>query len=551
MNTKRNSKDSASILLCVLGVIVILSVIGATVLRSSTARLNTSTNQVRAWKQALSAAETGGDVAFAEIRKGNSADLDVRSTQWKGKGWTQSPSGSTSTYISPSPTPGSSDPVSQSVVEKCYFDASGVFQLGTNPAGNTWYRVRSKGTVPLPGLKRTGMDDALIADGQKHFAEIGSTEMQDITARGKGDSLLRKIDFQYDHFIATYGPLGDGVGKSQVAASLAPSISRRIEQIVAPVTPFFDAAIKTAGNFTGLGSAAQIDSYNSKIGSYVFVANNPADPRYPDSRHGSVQLGKAVATIFGTIYGDLATNGGTVTKKTTNVYGSIDNNVPFTLVDYRYPDALSARLPEAAGTGAGQLPNSVTSNNTLTPPNAGTASAPVYYAITDLTKVLTVNPATAGTDTYVAIRITGTGSGGGFQGNSAGITVNPYVHLQVYFDGNVDVKGTNLVNQNPSATNPLAGNLQFYGVSPPRDADGNLTRPQTVNLDSGTPSILAMTFYAPSANVEIKGNPDFIGTVVANTFYGNGNVSWHYDRALNSVGETLDFRIASYVEDTR
>ena len=39
--------------------------------------------------------------------------------------------------------------------------------------------------------------------------------------------------------------------------------------------------------------------------------------------------------------------------------------------------------------------------------------------------------------------------------------------------------------------------------------------------------------------------------MVCKTFYSNGNISWHYDRALNDEGELLDFRIASYVEDTR
>jgi len=55
----------------------------------------------------------------------------------------------------------------------------------------------------------------------------------------------------------------------------------------------------------------------------------------------------------------------------------------------------------------------------------------------------------------------------------------------------------------------------------------------------------------PGADIVIKGNPDFIGAMVCKSFYGNGNVSWHYDRALNSIGEVLDYRIASYVEDTR
>ena len=136
-------------------------------------------------------------------------------------------------------------------------------------------------------------------------------------------------------------------------------------------------------------------------------------------------------------------------------------------------------------------------------------------------------------------------------GITGGITVNPGVHLTIYFDYNINTKNSNLSNINPTATNPYAGNLQFYGISPPRDANGNPVRTQTINLNSGNPGILAATFYAPSANVNENGNPDFIGTVVCANFYANGNISWHYDRALNTEGQLLDFRIASYVEDTR
>ena len=76
--------------------------------------------------------------------------------------------------------------------------------------------------------------------------------MQDITARGKGDSLLRKIDFRYDHFAATYGPKGDGLNKALVPALYAPSISRRIEQIVTPVTPFPIRRLKAPQHFMDL-----------------------------------------------------------------------------------------------------------------------------------------------------------------------------------------------------------------------------------------------------------------------------------------------------------
>ncbi len=214
MKTKRNPKQTGNVLLCVLGTILIVSLIGANVLRNSTTRLNASSTHVRAWKEALSAAETGGDIAFAELRK-TLPGASPSPSPWTG--WTKSGT----TYTSPETTFGSSNLRAKTVVETCYFDSSGLFHLGANPDtnANNWYRIRSKGTAPLPNLKRTGMDDALSAGGT-HFAADGS-------ARGKGDSLLRKIDFQYDHFVASYGPNGDGIGKAQVLASPAPAMVTR------------------------------------------------------------------------------------------------------------------------------------------------------------------------------------------------------------------------------------------------------------------------------------------------------------------------------------
>lgn len=42
-----------------------------------------------------------------------------------------------------------------------------------------------------------------------------------------------------------------------------------------------------------------------------------------------------------------------------------------------------------------------------------------------------------------------------------------------------------------------------------------------------------------------------IGSVVCKNFYANGNVHWHYDRLLDNVGDAVDYRVISYVEDTR
>jgi hypothetical protein len=219
--------------------------------------------------------------------------------------------------------------VTSSVVDLFYYDPA---------TGNPWYRMRSKGTAPVNGLPRTGMDDRMGAGT-------------------RGDSLLRKIDFRTDHFVSAYGPNGDGIGKAVVAVP-NPQITRRIEQISAPVTPF-EAAIKTSGAYYGLGSAAQIDSYNSKDGPYVFVANNPSSPRYKDSRSGSVEVGTAITgdDINGMLYGNLSTNNGTV-KPTQYITGTIDNSVPFTIPPFYMPTNMPVPQP---------APTSVTSDTTVTP----------------------------------------------------------------------------------------------------------------------------------------------------------------------------------------
>ncbi|PYL09075.1 MAG: hypothetical protein DME34_03390 [Verrucomicrobia bacterium] len=276
MKAARRGKQSGNVLVCALCTILIVSMIGGSVLLNCTARYNVSSNQVRGWKEALQAAEAGGDIAYNEIRK------TVHDPSNAFVGWTQA-----GTTYSNSPVTLGTDPMStSSVVDIFYYD---VF------TGNPWYRMRTKGTAPVRGLRRTGMDERMITGA-------------------RGDSILRKIDFNYDHFIATYGPNGDGVGKTLVPVP-QPQVTRRVEQIAGAITPF-EAAIKCIGTFYGLGDAALIDSYDSRNGLYHFAANNPLDPVYGDSRSGNVEIDTAVATIRGWVYGDVATNGGSIIRST-------------------------------------------------------------------------------------------------------------------------------------------------------------------------------------------------------------------------------------------
>jgi hypothetical protein len=91
---------------------------------------------------------------------------------------------------------------------------------------------------------------------------------------------------------------------------------------------------------------------------------------------------------------------------------------------------------------------------------------------------------------------------------------------------------------------PAASKLQYHCICA---ADSSST--QTIAI--APPGKFAATFYAPSANFTLNGNPDVTGAIVCKTFYGNGNTSWHYDRSLDNIGNAVDYRVASYVEDIR
>ena len=480
MKIEKRLSEEGNVLICALCTVLIISLIGSNVLLNCTTRFNVSSSQVRSWKESLFAAEAGGDIAYAEIRK------TVLDPTHAFNGWTNS----SAIRASPITTLGSNQLVTSAVVDVFYYDPA---------TGNPWYRSRAKGTAPVMGLHRTGMDDRM---------GVGS----------RGDSLLRKIDFNTDHFIATYGPNGDGVAKAIVPVPSA-QITRRIEQIHAPITPF-EAAIKCTGSFYGLGSAAMVDSFNSKNGPYYFAANNPADPHFADSRSGSVEIGTAVMEVNGMLYGNVSTNGGTI-RPSQYITGTIDNNVPFSVPPYAMPMNMPAPQPS---------PVAITSTENITPAVAGTAAVPNYYLLSSLTGKLTIYPV-GGTQTYVAIHVT--------NDMLAHIDVKPNVHVKIFFDGNMDVKGRDIDNETG-----LAANLQYYAISPP-----DPTTPQFIHI--APPGNFAATFYAPSADVVLNGNPDLTGAIVCKTFYGNGNTSWHYDRALDTEGDAVDYRIASYVEDIR
>src|ERR1700693_2039182 len=69
MQTSNRSFERGNVLLCVLCTILVVSVIGGNVLLNCMTRYNAASSQGRSWKKSLNAAETGGDIAYAEVPK--------------------------------------------------------------------------------------------------------------------------------------------------------------------------------------------------------------------------------------------------------------------------------------------------------------------------------------------------------------------------------------------------------------------------------------------------------------------------------------------------
>ena len=124
MEGKQKGAQAGNVLLCALCTILILSLIGGSVLFNSTTRFNVSSSQVRGWKEALQAAEAGGDIAYAEVRKTVVDPANAFS------GWTNSGN----THASAVVTLGTNNLTTSSNVDLFYYDTI---------TGSPWYRIRT------------------------------------------------------------------------------------------------------------------------------------------------------------------------------------------------------------------------------------------------------------------------------------------------------------------------------------------------------------------------------------------------------------------------
>jgi hypothetical protein len=507
---------AASTTIAVLGFIAVVSMLFTAVLSRA---MNTTrqVSHIATWQEALIAADAGGDIALAELRR-SLFDINAFSN-WERvspTGTSQGPvlagtgktlikaltGGNGIRYVAPKLTHGGEGNTEMETT----------VTIDTPPelldeGGRQWLRVRSTGTTYLPGVARLGGD--------------------------RRDVRLRQISFLRD-------PKLD-------KAVARPQTSRSVEMVVRPIG--LEPAIYSREYIDMNNANILVDSYDSRDPKQSL---NGLYSSALAGEEGDIATNGVLIDAGGaTIKGDAYTNGGKV-MDFGGITGEIDNEYSFGV-----PSILSPGDP-AKGDEYWQ-PGSyseMTIGGGSTVP-AGTKANPARYKspslnITGGDLVFAVNPvaAAAGQESYVELWVTG----GMKTAGTASIVLQKYtnptnptgykpgVYVKIFVEGDIYIGGGGAWN---ALSQPAR--LEVNGVK----YTGTGQQPAVTIAGNG---IIVASIYAPDSPVEFKATGSggqMWGSIFGKTIIMGGSTHIHYDRALADVGKITTFRVKSWFEDHR
>ncbi len=399
--------------------------------------------------------------------------------------------------------------------------------MGLTPDAERYWRIRSMGAVTLPPAA----------------AKVTTTHSE-----GKVADTLRKFEF---------------LTNRRTGATLeTPQATRVVEAILKPLSTFRLALFGT--------SAIDMNNHNIVVDSYDSRSSakstyNPLLPHLPGQyiptkrqQNGDIATNGPLIDAGGAqIYGDAATNGGTVLNS-QNVKGDISSDFYQEVFPVNTPktaDGLSDIAPDP-GTPSSINNAAIIEAKELTAEDRNVAQFRFDRINLSGQSTLTIRGKTdtAGKPipTYAQIVVTGDINVSG-QGQ---IILDPGVYVRIFLMGNADITGNGFANPNT----PL--NLQLYGVDNyRRNSAGEILKDAAGKpiIDYGTMKIAGNggfmgAVYAPHYNLEIKGggNSDTVfGAFVANHIFMNGVTSVHYDEALGDGGLVGEYKVVSWFEDIR
>jgi hypothetical protein len=487
--------------LVVLSFITTISVIfGAILSRSMDNRRNVS--QISTWQEALLAAESGGEMALAELRRTlfeSSAFVGwqkispegvLQDTVGTGAGKAMIDhllKGGGLRYAAPSITHGGEGCNEMGIVVT--IDAPP--QL-IDPSKRQWFRVRSTGTTYLPGAI------ALAGDRRDHQ--------------------LRKLSMVWD--------------PKTKSAVTRPQTSRTIELVIKPIG--LEPAIFSRLPIDMNNANIVVDSYDSRDSTQS--TNGLYDPAKRTAEGDVATNSTLIDAGNAFIYGDAFTNGGTV-ENGANVQGEIDNEY-----ELEVDSILKPTWPQLPASG-GYAISSMGGGSTVF---GGTEATPKRYKlmgngslnITGGDIIFEPDPVEklAGRESFAEVWVPGDMKTAG----TAGIIVKPGMNVKIYVEGSIYIGGNGNWNANSQPQR-----LQVFGVK----YTGTGQPPAVTIAGNG---IIVAAIYTPDHPVEFKATGSggqMWGCIFGQSIIMGGSTHIHYDRALADVTKITDFRTKHWYED--
>jgi hypothetical protein len=465
-----------------LGVLMVVGGVAFNVLQNRYRQVH----QNATWQEALLAAEAGVDLAVHEMRK----RLYDPDNAWNE--WGDQPDGALAEGVDP--TVGTAYYTSKVLLREGEGGQRSFSRIAVDAppflrdaSGEQWFRVRSLGVANVPGGR--------------------------VAAGDKIDLRLRKFDLNVDR---------------RTGAPVLPQATRLIEAIVKPVGTF-RLALFGVRTINLNNHNIVVDSYDSRDPNKS--TNNFYDVNKRQENGNIATNGVLIDAGSAHIYGDAATNGGTVLNS-SNVSGEIRNDFYQELFAVNRPNVLA---------DAG-MPSEITESTTVDAKPGDPTQLIVSQIVLSGQSTLRIRGAADGSPTYAQIVVNGAISTTG----QAQIVVDPGVHVRIFVAGNVDISGNGIINTN----SPL--HMQLYGLDRPANAAGEPISPGDMKI-AGNGGFRG-TVYAPSYNVSMVGGgtaDSIYGAFVGWSVSMTGVQSVHYDEALADGGLISDYKVVSWFEDAR
>ncbi|MBL9211806.1 MAG: hypothetical protein JNL92_15150 [Opitutaceae bacterium] len=141
----------------------------------------------------------------------------------------------------------------------------------------------------------------------------------------------------------------------------------------------------------------------------------------------------------------------------------------------------------------------------------------------------------------VVLKLTNTMTSISIGGGSGSLNVQTGANLEIYAPGDISITGNGIMNGGTTAATanqPIS--LQIWGTK--------LSGVQDISIKGN--GVLSAVVYAPQGSVDINGNGDVCGSVVANDITLVGNAAFHFDESLANFGTGNPFRVSVWRELT-